>query len=171
VWASGVAQGYDAFAPGEPASAPASAGEDCVAETAGAWADLGCGELHGYVCERDGWTVEPDGRAWLPVVGPTIDWDAARLECEELSAHLAVLTTGDDSDRVHALAAFPLWIGLSERGHEDTLAWVTGEPLDVTRFATPPALDGGTFCAELDPDGGWSVAPCFQKRRFVCEAE
>jgi hypothetical protein len=150
---------------------PAAANEDCVAETAGAWSDLGCNEVHGYVCERAGWTVDPDGRAWLPVLGPTTDWDAAHLECEALSAHLAVLADASDDTRVSGLAGLPMWIGLSERGHEGTLAWVTGEPLVTDQFTTPPSLDGNTFCTEADPDAHWSVAPCFARRRFVCESE
>jgi cysteine-rich repeat protein len=171
VWATGETPGYDAFGPGEPATPPASGNEDCVTVSSGAWADRGCGELHGYVCERAGWAVDADGRAWLPVLGPTIDWDAARLECETLGAHLAVLARPADITRVSELVTLPVWLGLSERGHEGTLTWVTGEPLGPARFASPPVLDGDSFCTELDADDSWSVASCAARRRFVCEAD
>jgi cysteine-rich repeat protein len=170
-WVTGEVPAYDAFGPGEPATPPAAGTEDCVTVSAGAWADRGCGEAHGYLCERAGWAVDPDGRAWLPVLGPTIDWEAARLECVALGAHLAVLATVDDNTRVSGLAAVPVWIGLSEHGAEGRLVWVTGQPLGAAMFESPPVLDGDTFCTELDEGGTWSVATCAARRHYVCEAE
>jgi cysteine-rich repeat protein len=170
-WATGEPPAYDAFAAGEPAVPPASGDEDCGAVTGGAWSDLPCGQLHGYLCERAGWTVDGDGRAWLPVLGPPADWEAARLDCLRLEAHLAVPATAAEATRLEALVGVAAWLGLSEKAGEGALAWVTGEPVIETRFGAPPELERGTFCAKLGTDGLWSLAPCDARSRYVCEAE
>jgi cysteine-rich repeat protein len=172
VWADGAAPAFTDFGMNEPAVAPASANEDCVGVAAGDWADRGCGETHGYLCERAGWSVDADGRAYLAVLGPTFDWDGARLECAALGAHLAAPTTMAEHARVADLTTLAAWIGLSERDAEGTLRWVTGEPVGYLGFpGAPPGLAGDTFCAQIDGDDDWSVATCAARRRFLCEAE
>jgi cysteine-rich repeat protein len=170
-WATGAVPAFDGFAAGEPAVPPASADEDCVAVANGAWADLPCGQLHGYLCERAGWSIDADGRAWLPVLGPTTDWDGAQLDCLTLGAHLAVPGTDEENARLHALVGVPVWIGLAEKAREGALTWITGEPVGATHFAAAPELGPGTFCTKLGTDGLWSVSPCDARSRYVCEAE
>jgi cysteine-rich repeat protein len=170
-WANGELPGFAGFAAGEPAVLPAANNEDCVATVSGQWGDRACGESHGYLCERAGWTADATGRAALIVVGAALDWESARLECLALSAHLAAPVTTAEQQAMAGLARLSVWIGLSETGGEGALRWITGEPLGDSSFPAAPGLGGDTFCTQLDPDDEWSVATCAARRRFACEQE
>ncbi len=169
LWSTGRALDYDAFADGEPVT-PGGA-IDCVVVVDGAWQTRSCGESNRYVCEKQGWSVDDAGRAYLAINGPALDWAGAQLECVALGAHLAVATSPEEHAFVAALTAFQAWIGLLEVGAGDEIGWVNGERFDYSGFPAPPDLAGDVYCGQLEGSGAWGVRPCAARRRFVCEQD
>jgi hypothetical protein len=169
LWVTGTAADYTNWATGSPLAGDDN--NDCVAwDAAGLWTDVNCATQRGYVCEREPWTIGLDGHAYLFVKGATADWVEAQLRCRDLFAELVSVTSSAEQDLVAGDLTFPTWLGLTERGHDGTLAWSTGESMSFDGFLTAPNLSGDAWCARAAASGEWLLSGCFGRNRYVCES-
>jgi cysteine-rich repeat protein len=167
-WVSGPAATYTDWA----AMEPTGAAEDCVALNGNAnWVDDVCSAGRGFVCERTPWLIGADGHAYRDVVGAGLDFVVASSDCQTIGAELMTVSGAAENLLVAGRLGFDSWMGLTEIGHDGTLAWASGEALAFENFpAGIPNLDGAEFCVRLLTSGTWQVAACANNSRYVCES-
>ena len=148
------------------------------------------GQVCNLACPQ-GWVLLPDntcGRVYtLPtsrrrrLVAGGAAWTAARDFCRSLTeadADLVIIASaGVNANLTMLVAADPssstgAWIGLSDIGNNDVLAWVNGSgaPAFTAWGASQPAFTAGDDCTLLLPDGTWSTAACTAEHSFLCGA-
>ncbi|MEO8698840.1 MAG: C-type lectin domain-containing protein [Kofleriaceae bacterium] len=108
--------------------------------------------------------VAPDGSCFV-FFGQTTTYAAAKLACESIDAHLAVLTTAALDTAAEAFVGTnDTWIGLDDLATEATFVWVDGTPLAFANFhAGEPNDSGGEDCAViagLRTGKQWDDRPC-----------
>ena len=185
LWVTGEPFVFSYWSKGNPDNTggtvdPPTPGEDCVAidlAKAG-WNDFTC-EAHEFLCEDDGWLVDPaDGHAYRVVHAP-LTWAAAKERCEALGAHLATLTGARDNaflaERVYGFSAThnSTWIGGTRDAPGGDFGWITGEPFDHLEWmiAQPDNAGTGEACLELVAHGGWNDRLCDIKQASLCEID
>jgi hypothetical protein len=97
-------------------------------------------------------------------LGPAgMTWTQARDHAQALGGHLATFGTFFEALLVQANFATqptPLWIGLTDEGHEGSFTWVTGEPLVYTSWGSAQPDNDCSGSAEnsvamLPSSGAW----------------
>lgn len=83
-------------------------------------------------------TVEYDGHHYLVCMEET-DWESAQAACEAMGGHLATITSEEENEFVYQLACtysteLAFLLGGTDRDHEGTFVWVTGEPFTYTNW-------------------------------------
>jgi Lectin C-type domain len=106
----------------------------------------------------------PDGSC-LVFFDQTTTYAAAKLACESISAHLAVLDTAELDTAAEAFVlASDTWIGLDDLATEATFVWADGSPLAFANFhAGEPNDSGGEDCvviAGARVGKQWDDRPC-----------
>jgi cysteine-rich repeat protein len=179
-WVTNEPVGFTGWATGNPdnvggAADPPTAGEDCVGIDLmkGGWNDYTC-EPHPYLCEDDGWLIDPHDGTAFRVVHEKLAWDDARANCERLGGHLATLTRETDNALV-TLQVFGRpgqWIGAT-RDEAGTFAWITGEPMEHLEWENrqPDNYNGEEGCMEVIGRTGWNDRRCTTAEASLCEVE
>ena len=104
------------------------------------------------------------------------NWLNAQADCKDdvvNATHLIVLSSVEEVTYVDTTFANNVWIGLSDRDLEGTMATVTGEIGDQRPFnpGEPNNGDGNEDCVIMDLGGGLDDQPCGQAFRYVCECD
>jgi hypothetical protein len=94
-------------------------------------------------------------------------WPDARDACVADGGQL--ISIGDAAEQTFADMQWnsTLWIGLTDRALEGTLAWASGDPVGYTAPGMGAYADrnGQEFdCASLTGDGRWLFGPCVSER-------
>lgn len=106
----------------------------------------------------------------------TLDWDAARAECQAQGGDLVVITSSEESDFLDqsfgAVAFDRAWIGLNDLAVEGTFEWINGEPLSYTEWNMDEPNDSGGIedCGEIRQPG-WNDLSCALLQAYACEIE
>ena len=117
-----------------------------------------------------------DGVCRVRCLAPELTWVGADNDCRAWGGLLATIPDGDVT--VCVRTTVPLWIGLNDRGSEDTFVWLDGTPLTYENWngGEPDNMEG---CSAIDSDcvrmlstsGEWSDEACDGSRDFgyVCQ--
>jgi len=120
------------------------------------------------------------GTCYVYVAAPTT-WDNASVLCEGFGGHLAVPTSTAENVIVAGLPTDPTnlpdsWLGGTDRAHEMTWAWITGEPFLFDNWRTGEPNDGNSntvaedcMVVEADNGGTWDDRSCTRLYPFLCE--
>lgn len=130
--------------------------------------------------EGDDQVVDPTtGHCYL-FFAQLATWDAARVACQVLDAHLVVSTSRAENDRFSPLAGLAdVWVGGNDKSVEMTWVWLNGEPMSYTNWRTgePNNSDAndptGEDCMIIEGDNGglWDDRSCQRTYGFICERE
>ena len=125
--------------------------------------------------------VTYNGRSYAVYSNVEANWNDAETFCKSLGGHLAVIRTQEENDFLHAFIKSKgfdsAYFGLYRSGN--SWAWVTGEPLTITNWATSEpnnengSEDHGMFYYKYQ-DGTWNDGDYYGSRdgtTFVCEWE
>ena len=127
---------------------------------------------------------EPNGSGSMyRFIDERVPWGDAAGRCASHSpsdhqTHLVVLSGDDELESVRAMAAAPIWVGLTSRRTEGTFLWVTDELAAQTYMPWAPTQPNnlGVACAAVNddvvPDGLLYDRECenFQFV-FLCECD
>ena len=86
---------------------------------------------------------------WFRIYEEDIGWLAAKLKCERLGGHLAVIPDEATWDFLHDLIKDKnLWLGASEHGHKGKWTWVDGTDMSFVLWASgqPDNMGGKLDC-------------------------
>jgi hypothetical protein len=115
-------------------------------------------------------------------------FDEAETACQSQGAHLASIDSPSQGGEVFLAAwnaylfeaskngepATRPWIGLTDRGHTGTFAWINGTSLAAPMWKSSypnntPMADCGRFAYELPwVTSDWVNVDCTEKRTFIC---
>jgi hypothetical protein len=108
----------------------------------------------------------PDGSCFL-LFTETTTYAQAKLACEAIAAHLAVLTTAElDTVAEAFVGTLDTWIGLDDLATEGTFVWVDGTPLAFANFHAGEPNNSGTDGEDCAVIAGqrvgkqWDDRPC-----------
>jgi hypothetical protein len=109
--------------------------------------------------------------------GESVDWDTARVRCEQMGAHLATIGSAEEDAAVKTLAPgkqTDAWIGL-RRSAACEWEWVTLEPVTYTAWPVnyPDGACGVYDCCQIwsKEEAQWDDTYCVDKQPFICEWE
>jgi hypothetical protein len=98
------------------------------------------------------------------------DFQTAKAACASLGGHLATFSSGAEAD-VASKIILPhkrtIWFGLEPRGRGHV--WVTGEPIEFTRWHRGVRGQPNLAHGHLTPDGFWWCSTGLHTRWFLCE--
>ncbi len=137
------------------------------------WIDEDCEQPHGYVCEKEPWSIRRrDNHAFKRFFEP-MPWAAAAEVCRKLGSHLATVADADEQTFIGAQASVEMWIGASDSAVEGTFRWITGEPFQFQAFhaGEPDDPDGASDCIVVSADNTWHDRSCTRPYAFVCEVD
>jgi hypothetical protein len=134
---------------------------------------LGCGAEHDDATKQSTWTRWSGNGHYYTIVRDKTDWESANAAAQAAGTHLVTITSAPEEDWIVStfltgadlLAVF--WIGLTDRGSENSFVWVTNEPLVYTHWKSgePNGWDGATedygcinWNAVRGPIGEWNDA-------------
>jgi hypothetical protein len=126
--------------------------------------DDGLSDLDELVLGTDPLNADTDGdgltdgrESRFVVVKRLLSWPQAKAEAEARGGHLATITSEAEYNEVvlPTEGIDAVWIGLSDQRMLGEWEWVTGEPLDYTRWATnePNSAMGEEPCASRAAEG------------------
>ncbi|XP_053824211.1 CD209 antigen-like [Vidua chalybeata] len=133
--------------------------------------DLLCQALGGSRRCGPGW--RPHGSSCYSFSRDALSWGRARSACEDLGAHLAVVS--DEAEQLFLVessnSSSSYWLGVTDAEQEGKWRWVTGEEpqfgfWDVWQRDPQQELKD---CGALGPKGRWVSARCSEPLRWVCE--
>ncbi|XP_066304553.1 uncharacterized protein [Branchiostoma lanceolatum] len=104
-----------------------------------------------------------------------LTWTQAENRCTQVGGHLASVRTGQENEfiRSHS-AARKIWIGLNDRGNEDTWRWTDSTGVGYLNWLNNQPDDAGNTedCVEMYTNGRWNDNRCNNnnvKRDSVCK--
>lgn len=113
-----------------------------------------------------------------------VTWTEAKLICEVLGGHLAVVTSKDEQDAINTIISEAndttkngYWLGASDSSTEGTFEWITGEPFSDYSYwgsGEPTNGNGGTehYLEVYLKTNKWNDAKIDATNRgFICEFE
>jgi hypothetical protein len=116
-----------------------------------------------------GYAAAPSGRKYR---APHSDatWMGAQIACAGAEAHLVVINDVTENAHVQTIMDQDSWIGLSDQAFDGTFAWVNGESLGYTSWASSEPMNGaGPTCVfTRKSDGKWRTSLCGMLE-YVCE--
>lgn len=188
-WQDGTAVGYTHWNRGEPNDDGGD--EDCAEWILGTgkWNDAPCFVGRPYVCEAAGapGPTRCTGTLVQTSAGDycfhladadVSDWEDAKSACAAEGATLAILSTREEGDLLHAsvgpkLASRSVWVGFNDIAREGSFRWVSGERASFASWKAGEPNDfgdEGEDCAEWFPeDGKMNDLPCSAARPYLCE--
>lgn len=63
-----------------------------------------------------------------------IGWQAARVKCERMGGHLAIVRNRDQDDFLASLSRSHVWLGATDHAKEGVWVWVDGTPVAYTNW-------------------------------------
>eukprot|EP00094_Tigriopus_californicus_P000452 TCALIF_00439-PB protein Name:"Similar to MRC1 Macrophage mannose receptor 1 (Homo sapiens)" AED:0.06 eAED:0.07 QI:7/0.88/0.83/1/0.74/0.69/36/84/3089 len=99
-------------------------------------------------------------------------WNDAEQYCQEQNAHLAsVENLAENSYLVNFMAAQHTWIGLSNVGHHEEMAWSDGWPTKYDNWGNDLNIgEDMDLCGQYNnTDGKWFATACDEKLSFACK--
>ncbi|XP_047456126.1 CD209 antigen-like protein C [Mugil cephalus] len=106
-------------------------------------------------------------------------WDEARQDCRNRGADLVVIDSPEEQTSVSTLTKAAAWIGLNDRGGEDTWKWVDGTPLSLRYWGEDQPDNGGKDAPLTEEDcahiravtSEWNDLPCQTSVQWICEKQ
>lgn len=196
-WMSGKVVGYQSWASGEPNDA--GGGEDCgerISRT-GAWNDVDCAAVRGFICEGPAAPAGVNGAAALAKTGfkcsgtlvqageipyciytdRALSLSAADQFCKSTGGQMAELSSAEKDQALMAEigpgvgSGDDVWIGLTDAAQEGQWRTAEGSPTRYFdwRRDEPNDVGPGEDCATWGPsDGRWNDLPCDARAESVC---
>lgn len=183
-WVTGAPNSFVGFTGAEPND---SGTEDCTyLRPDGTWNDTECGDSRVSLCECElGYTPPPtpacrtmssgftliDGRRYFLHEDTPLTWAAAKTACEQIGAHLSVLSDLDESDHVDSEFLGDSWIGLSDQTTEGAWTWLNGSTDAYRKWGafSPHTGDTNRNCVVVNLS--WYDIACTETREYSCECD
>ncbi len=94
---------------------------------------------------------EFNGHTYQIIKSLEIDWNSAKLQCEQMGGHLATITSAAENQFLLNLLKKEgvelVWLGASDSSQEHNWQWVTGEPFNYADWAPNEPNNGlGSRC-------------------------
>ena len=121
-------------------------------------------------CESE-WTQHPSTNKSYRFFHSKLDWDEARIYCQNLEAELASVTSSESNDFLTTLTQEQCWIGGYKNG--STWQWSDGSTWDYTNWSTgqPDDAQGmqGYVVINYEVEGPWDDEWYTATYPFICE--
>ncbi len=119
-------------------------------------------------------TQYPANGHWYLHIKQERSWHTAHEYCRGMGAHL--VTIGSEAENAFVYNLAPLtWLGATDEKQEGTWAWITGEPMNFTRWAddepnncSPPDCQPENYLTFSETSQRWSDVAATELP-FICE--
>jgi hypothetical protein len=113
-------------------------------------------------------SLRASGESAYLVCDEALSWADAEAKCRQFDAHLATVTSMEESALVASLREGPTWIGANDIETNGTWVWPGGTSTFSNWGSGQPDISG--HCARVMADGSWDDYTCDEALGFVCES-
>ncbi|XP_058509078.1 CD209 antigen-like protein C [Solea solea] len=126
----------------------------------------------------NGWTMFQSSCYFLSSTSGS--WDHGKSDCRKRGADLVIISNTEEQKFMSKLSPHDIWIGLSDREHENTWEWTDGSPLTLRFWRNQQPDNGngdarygeedcGTLLAKKDVNTNWNDLSCDASLHWICE--